>query len=128
MIVLVFVALVLVAHLYLWHRMVRSTTGPGRARKALTWGLVGLVLLVVVTFAGTRMELGSWLAWPGYLWVALMFYLVVFLVVLEVPRAVASVLIRRSERRRAVAKEPVPVLAGAAAPPAVEPVAAPPMS
>ncbi|NUP02928.1 MAG: metallophosphoesterase, partial [Nonomuraea sp.] len=78
--------------------------------------------------AGTRMELGSWLAWPGYLWVALMFYLVVFLIVLEVPRAVASVLIRRSERRRAVAKEPVPVLAGAAAPPAVEPVAAPPMS
>jgi uncharacterized protein len=124
-IVLVFVALVLVAHFYLWHRMVRSTTGPGRARKALTWGLVGLLGLVVATFAGMRMELGSWLAWPGYLWVALMFYLVVFLVVLEVPRAVASVLIRRSVR----VKEPVPVMAGGVAPPPEEaPVAVTPMS
>ncbi|MFI6925010.1 metallophosphoesterase [Nonomuraea spiralis] len=128
MIVLVFVALVLAAHLYLWHRTVRSTTRPGRARKALTWGLVGLVLLVVATFVGTRLELGRWLAWPGYLWVALMFYLVVFLIVLEVPRAVASVLIRRSERRSAAAKEPVPVMAGASAPPTAEPAAAPPMS
>ncbi|RSN03103.1 hypothetical protein DMB42_35315 [Nonomuraea sp. WAC 01424] len=128
MIVLVFVALVLAAHLYLWHRTVRSTTRPGRARKALTWGLVGLVLLVVATFVGTRLELGRWLAWPGYLWVALMFYLVVFLIVLEVPRAVASVLIRRSERSAAAAKEPVPVMAGASAPAAAEPAAAPPMS
>ncbi|MFI6174121.1 metallophosphoesterase [Nonomuraea sp. NPDC051191] len=124
MIVLVFVALVLVAHLYLWHRMVRSATRPGRARKVLTWGLVGLVLLVVATFVGTRMELGNWLAWPGYLWVALMFYLVVFLLVLEVPRAVASVLIRRRERRTVAAEEPVPVMASPV--PAVAAVSAPP--
>ncbi|MFI7690396.1 metallophosphoesterase [Nonomuraea sp. NPDC049655] len=134
MIVLVFVALVVVAHLYLWHRMVRSATRPGRARKALTWGLVGLVLLVVAAFAGTRMELGNWLAWPGYLWVALMFYLVVFLLVLEVPRAVASMIIRRGERGSVAVEEPVPVAAVAsAAPPsgpAIEPVppAVPPMS
>ncbi|MFF0864996.1 metallophosphoesterase [Nonomuraea sp. NPDC003560] len=134
MIVLVFVALVVAAHLYLWHRMVRSATRPGRARKALTWGLVGLVLLVVAAFAGTRMELGNWLAWPGYLWVALMFYLVVFLLVLEVPRAVASMIIRRGERGSVAVKEPVPVaaMASAAAPsgPATEPVppTAPPMS
>ncbi|MER6510794.1 metallophosphoesterase [Nonomuraea sp. NPDC001636] len=138
MIVLVFVALVVVAHLYLWHRMVRSATRPGRVRKALTWGLVGLVLLVVAAFAGTRMELGNWLAWPGYLWVALMFYLVVFLLVLEVPRAVASMIIRRGERGSAAVKEPVPVAAVASAVPpsesaaelAAEPVPAtvPPMS
>ncbi|MFI7105724.1 metallophosphoesterase [Nonomuraea sp. NPDC050227] len=130
MIVLVFVALVVVAHLYLWHRMVRSATRPGRARKALTWGLVGLVLLVVAAFAGTRMELGNWLAWPGYLWVALMFYLVVFLIVLEVPRAVASMIIRRGERGTVAVKEPVPVAAVAsAAPPsgpATEPATVPP--
>ncbi|YCK33573.1 metallophosphoesterase [Actinomadura sp. ATCC 39365] len=135
MIVLVFVALVVGAHFYLWHRMVRSATRPGRARKALTWGLVGLVLLVVAAFAGTRMELGNWLAWPGYLWVALMFYLVVFLLVLEAPRAVASMLIRRGERGAvAVAspvQEPVPAVASAPAPSepatgrAVEPAAAP---
>ncbi|MER6574353.1 metallophosphoesterase [Nonomuraea sp. NPDC001023] len=134
MIVLVFVALVVVAHLYLWHRMVRSATRPGRVRKALTWGLVGLVLLVVAAFAGTRMELGNWLAWPGYLWVALMFYLVVFLLVLEVPRAVASMIIRRGERGPVAVKEPVPVAAvtsaGPPSGPATEPVppTVPPMS
>ncbi|MFI7423479.1 metallophosphoesterase [Nonomuraea sp. NPDC049684] len=138
MIVLVFVALVVVAHLYLWHRMVRSATRPGRVRKALTWGLVGLVLLVVAAFAGTRMELGNWLAWPGYLWVALMFYLVVFLLVLEVPRAVASMIIRRGERGSVAVKEPVPVAAvpSAASPSEVTaeppaepaPATAPPMS
>ncbi|MEU1723664.1 metallophosphoesterase [Nonomuraea sp. NPDC005692] len=131
MIALVFVALVVGAHFYLWHRMVRSATRPGRARKALTWGLVGLVLLVVAAFAGTRMELGNWLAWPGYLWVALMFYLVVFLLVLEVPRAVASMLIRRGERGAvAVAspvQEPVPAVASAPAPsePATGPATGP---
>ncbi|TMR99149.1 metallophosphoesterase [Nonomuraea basaltis] len=96
--------------------MVRSTTGPGRLRKALTWGLVGLVGLVVATFTGTRMEFGHWLAWPGFLWLAVMFYLLVFLVVLEVPRAVAGLFLRRAERRRERAPEPVAVLAGTAAP------------
>ncbi|MFF4196019.1 metallophosphoesterase [Nonomuraea sp. NPDC001831] len=125
MIVLVFVALVVVAHLYLWHRMVRSATRPGRVRKALTWGLVGLVLLVVAAFAGTRMELGNWLAWPGYLWVALMFYLVVFLLVLEAPRAVASMIIRRGERGAVAVEEPVPVAAVASAGPPSEPTTEP---
>ncbi|RVX45754.1 hypothetical protein EDD27_8570 [Nonomuraea polychroma] len=108
MVVLVFVGLILLAHYYLWHRMVRSTTGPGRLRKALTWGMVGLFVLVVGTFVGTRMELGSGLAWPGYVWLALLFYLVLFFVVLEVPRAVAGVFLRRAERKRAAAPELTP--------------------
>ncbi|MGN9842923.1 metallophosphoesterase [Nonomuraea sp. H19] len=115
MIVLVFVALVFLAHFYLWHRLVRSTTGPGRLRKALTWGLVGLVLLVVATFVSTRAEFANWLAWPGYIWFALMFYLIIFLVVLEIPRAVAGLLLRRSERRRAPAPVAVPARASAPA-------------
>ncbi|MEQ4715823.1 metallophosphoesterase [Nonomuraea sp. B19D2] len=112
MIVLVFAGLILLAHFYLWHRMVRSTTGPGRLRTALTWCVVGLAVLVVATFAGTRMELGHWLAWPGYVWLALMFYLLVFLAVLEVPRAVAAFFVRRAERRAAPEPEPVPAVAG----------------
>ncbi|MEV4107738.1 metallophosphoesterase [Nonomuraea sp. NPDC049695] len=128
MIVLVFAGLVLLAHFYLWHRMVRSTTGPGRLRKVLSWGVVGLAALVVATFLGSRLEFGHWLAWPGYVWLALMFYLLVFLVVLEVPRAVAAFFVRRAERRAAPEPEPVPVMAGGA--PAVpEPAPeAPPMS
>ncbi|WP_327587305.1 metallophosphoesterase [Nonomuraea sp. NBC_00507] len=118
MVVLIFVGLVLLAHYYLWHRLVRSTTGPGRLRKALTWGMVGLFALVVGTFVSTRMEFGHWLAWPGYVWLALLFYLFLFLVVLEIPRAVAGLFLRIAERKRAPEAEfePVPVLAGTAAP------------
>ncbi|MCK2214010.1 metallophosphoesterase [Actinomadura sp. ATCC 31491] len=116
MIVLVFVGLILLAHYYLWHRLVRSTTAPGRLRKALTWGVVVLMALVVATFASTRADFGTWLAWPGYLWLAMVFYLFLFLAVLEIPRAVAVVLLRRAERRGAPAPEPVAVLAGTPAP------------
>ncbi|MEO3891320.1 metallophosphoesterase [Nonomuraea sp. B5E05] len=124
--VLMFLCIVALAHFYLWHRMVRSTTGPGRLRKALTWGLVGMVLLVAAAFAGSRVAWGHWLAWPGYLWVAVMFYLVVILVVLEVPRAVAALLLRRAAPRSAAPEpEPVPVLAGAGGPAEDEPVAPP---
>ncbi|GAA2301840.1 metallophosphoesterase [Nonomuraea roseoviolacea subsp. roseoviolacea] len=93
------VAAVGAVHLYLWHRLVRSTTRPGRLRRALTWVVAGLGALVVVTFVGSRVEAGHWLAWPGYLWLAIMFYLLVFLLVLEVPRAVAWAVVRRGGRR-----------------------------
>ncbi|WP_228010853.1 metallophosphoesterase [Nonomuraea phyllanthi] len=125
MIVLAFAGLILLAHLYLWHRMVRSTTLPGRMRKALTWVLVGLAAMLVATFAGARLEFGHWLAWPGYVWLAVMFYLLIFLVVLEVPRAVAAIFVRRGER--AAALEPVPAMVGGPAPSEPAP-SAPPMS
>ncbi|MEU0568719.1 metallophosphoesterase [Nonomuraea sp. NPDC005983] len=115
------VVLVFAVHLYLWQRLVRSTTRPGRLRTALTWGLVGLVLLVVATFAGQRLEMGRWLAWPGYLWVAIMFYLVVFLLVLEVPRAVAWLVLRRAARPKAVVEsQAVAVAAGGPPAPVAE--------
>ncbi|MFI6321570.1 metallophosphoesterase [Nonomuraea sp. NPDC050556] len=89
---------VAVVHYYLWRRLVRGTTLPGRARRVLTWVLVGLGLLVPATLVGSRLGEGHWLAWPGFMWLAIMFYLVVFLVVLEIPRALALLAIRRSER------------------------------
>ncbi len=108
----------LVVHYYLWRRLVRSTTSPGRGRRALTWALVALLVLVVVTFLGTRLTTGLWwLAWPGYVWFALMFYLVVFLAVLEIPRA----LVTRLWRRPAVPAVKEPVLVASGAPPAAEP-------
>ncbi|WP_328807560.1 metallophosphoesterase [Nonomuraea antri] len=111
--------LVLAAHLYVWHRLVRSTTLPGgRLRKSLSWGVVGLFLLVVATFLGTRLEYGKWLAWPGYVWIALMFYLVVILAVLEIPRAVVVAFLRRSERRAEAGVAAVPAEAAAVAVPA----------
>ncbi|RAO44353.1 Transmembrane protein with metallophosphoesteras e domain [Micromonospora noduli] len=115
-------------HLYLWKRLVRDTTTPGRWRQLGGIAALVLALLVPVTLAGTQAGL-YWLAWPGYLWLALMFYLLVVLVVLEVPMLVTRLVLRR----RVVAAEPTtaapePVLVGAAGPtepPATGAVAAP---
>ncbi|MDG9675672.1 metallophosphoesterase [Micromonospora sp. DH14] len=115
-------------HLYLWKRLVRDTTTPGRWRRVGAIAAVVLAVLVPITLAGTQAGL-YWLAWPGYLWLALMFYLLVVLVVLEVPMLVARLVLRR----RVVAAEPTtaapePVLVGAAGPtdpPAAGAVAAP---
>ncbi|MFI7606809.1 metallophosphoesterase [Micromonospora sp. NPDC049366] len=115
-------------HFYLWKRLVRDTTAPGRWRRIGAIAALVLALLIPATLIGTRAEL-YWLAWPGYLWLALMFYLLVLLLVLEVPMLVARLVLRR----RAVAAEstaaaPEPVLVGAAGPtgpPAAEAVAQP---
>ncbi|WP_405428829.1 metallophosphoesterase [Micromonospora sp. NBC_00617] len=103
-------------HLYLWKRLIRDTTTPGRWRRV--GGIAALVLAVLVpaTLVGTQAGL-YWLAWPGYLWLAVMFYLLVTLVVLEVPMLVVRLVLRR----RVTATEPTtdapePVLVGAAGP------------
>ncbi|SCL22502.1 hypothetical protein GA0070616_2549 [Micromonospora nigra] len=113
-------------HLYLWKRLVRDTTAPGRWRRVGTVSALVLALLVPATLVGTRAGL-YWLAWPGYLWLAVMFYLLVLLVALEVPMLVAKLVLRR---RAAVAEPtaaaPEPALVGAAGstdPPAADAVA-----
>ncbi|MFG3422237.1 metallophosphoesterase [Micromonospora sp. NPDC048063] len=103
-------------HLYLWKRLVRDTTTPGRWRRIGGITALVLALLVPATMAGTQAGL-YWLAWPGYLWLAVMFYLLVLLVALEVPMLVARLVLRR----QAVAAEPTaaapePALVGAAGP------------
>ncbi|MFG1716346.1 metallophosphoesterase [Micromonospora sp. NPDC049203] len=112
-----FVVLVIgLIHFYLWKRLVRDTTRPGRWRRAGTVAIAALAVLVPVTLAGTRNG-WYWLAWPGYLWVALMFYLLVLLLVLEVPTAVVRLVLRRRARSAATAglePEPAPALVGAA--------------
>jgi predicted MPP superfamily phosphohydrolase len=103
--VLAFVAVIFVViglvHFYLWKRLVRDTLRAGRPRRAGTLAAVLLAVLVPVTLIGVRSGAAEFLAWPGYLWIALMFYLLVILVVLEVPRLVVSLMWRA--RRRTVA-------------------------
>ncbi|MBF5030282.1 metallophosphoesterase [Micromonospora sp. ANENR4] len=110
-----FVVLVIgLIHFYLWQRLVRDTTCPGRWRRAGGVAIAALAVLVPVTMAGTRSG-WYWLAWPGYLWVALMFYLLVLLLVLEVPTAVVRLVLRRRARAAVAAgPEPEPALVGAA--------------
>lgn len=89
MIIIVAAVLVALLHLYLWRRLVRDTTRPGRARRTLTFVLATLVVVLVVALTlGTRIEpsIARWFAWPGYLWLAVFFYLLQILLVLEIPR------------------------------------------
>ncbi|MEH1126245.1 metallophosphoesterase [Micromonospora sp. CPCC 206061] len=109
-------------HLYLWKRLVRDTTRRGPWRRAGGIAAILLPVLVAATLVGTRMGVW-WLAWPGYLWLALMFYLLVTLVLLEVPMLVAKLWLRLRRRRAAAA--PAPELVGAGGPPS-EPPPAPP--
>ncbi|MFI9529758.1 metallophosphoesterase [Micromonospora rosaria] len=81
-------------HYYLWRRLVRDTTRPGRVRRIGAVVALVLALLVPATMIGTRGGF-YWLAWPGYLWLAVMFYLLVLLVLLEVPLLVARLVLRR---------------------------------
>jgi uncharacterized protein len=72
--------------LYLWKRLVKDTTGPGRARWVLTAVLVVLTALLVATLTLPRVigvTASTWFAWPGYLWFALVVYLFLILLVLE---------------------------------------------
>ncbi|MDY6999339.1 MAG: metallophosphoesterase [Actinomycetota bacterium] len=97
-------------HLYVWKRMVRDTTSPGRTRRLLTVGLVALMALLFAALVLPRV-LGvgesGWVAWPGYIWFGLLVYLFLVLLVLEVVRLAAWIRRRwRAHRRPAETREP----------------------
>jgi predicted MPP superfamily phosphohydrolase len=86
-------------HYYLWWRLVRCTTRRGRVRRIGTWLVVGALVVLVGTLLLTRADPGlEWLAMIGYLWLAVMFYLLVTLALLEIPAFIA----RRITRRTAI--------------------------
>ncbi|MEU9133221.1 metallophosphoesterase [Kitasatospora sp. NPDC048540] len=94
---------------YLWRRLVRDVSAPGGwYRRAGTVVAVLLPVLSVVALVGGRtlpLAVERWFAWPGYLWLALMLYLVLALLVGE---AVRPLLLRlpRPERRAEQPQEP----------------------
>ncbi|GAA0488388.1 metallophosphoesterase [Streptomyces olivaceiscleroticus] len=86
-------ALLGAVHWYLWRRLVRDTTAPRSvARRTGTTFAVVLPLLILGAFvaprAGAPFPLQQAIAWPGYLWLALVLYLTLALLVGEVVRAV----------------------------------------
>jgi predicted MPP superfamily phosphohydrolase len=102
--------------LYLWKRLVKDTTSPGRTRWVLTAALLLLTLLLVATLVLPRvtgLSEATWLAWPGYLWFGLLAYLFLTLVALEPVRLV----LRRWVKGRQPVTPPVGDLKGD--PPAV---------
>ena len=92
-------------HAYIWWRMVRSTTVPGRSRRRLTW-LTLVLALLPASAVGLRRTLPPDVAapfdWVAYLWLALAFYLFLTLLALEPVR-----LVLRLRQRRRAASEPV---------------------
>jgi len=79
-----------VLHLYPWKRIVvDNTTRGSRGRRIGNTLFVLLPLVMIAGLAtGTSIDpaVAQWLAWPGYLWLAVFFYLVLVLLVLEIPR------------------------------------------
>nr|BFE64370.1 metallophosphoesterase [Dactylosporangium thailandense] len=99
--VLLVVVLVVVGgiHWYLWKRLVKDTTRTRRARVAGSVIAVLLALVIPTTLALSRTlphSRQAIVAWPGFLWLALMFYLLVTLLILEIPRLAIRLWQRRS--------------------------------
>lgn len=101
----------LLLHGYLWFRLVRSTTVPGRLRRRLT-GLTAVLALLpaaaVVLRRALPPEAAVPLDWVAYSWLGIAFYAFLALLVLEPVRLVARVV----HRRRRPVPVPVPVDAG----------------
>ena len=100
----------LVLHGYIWFRMVRSTTQPGRVRRRLTWLVVALGLLIAVAVPlGSRLSIDAAapLEWAAFVWLGIAFYLFLALLVLEPVRLVAR-LSRRSRVPSGAVTEPAP--------------------
>ncbi|UOY00509.1 metallophosphoesterase [Blastococcus sp. PRF04-17] len=73
-------------HSYLWFRLVRSTTRPGRARRRLTWLTVALMLLPVLAVALRRtlpLDVAAPVDWLAFSWLGIAFYAFLALLALE---------------------------------------------
>ncbi|HEX7303899.1 metallophosphoesterase [Lentzea sp.] len=105
---------VALGHLYLWRRLVVDTTRPRTAgRRIGTVAIIAAFLVLTSALVVSRSvspEQAKFVAWPGFVWLAVLFYLAIALGIAEIPRRVLL--------RRATAA-PVPVGAG---PDPVEPV------
>jgi predicted MPP superfamily phosphohydrolase len=85
-------------HSYLWWRLVRSTTEPGRTRRRLTWLTVVLALLPVLAILTRRtlpQAVGAPLDWLAYCWLGVAFYTFLTLLALEPVRLSARSWARR---------------------------------
>jgi hypothetical protein len=87
--VFIAVALTIVVslHGYLWFRLVGSTTVKGTlSRRIGNIVMMALPVVLVGALVGSRVlpkNYGQLLAWPGYLWLAMLFYLMLILLVAE---------------------------------------------
>ncbi|MCG6495404.1 metallophosphoesterase [Kitasatospora sp. A2-31] len=97
-------AVLALAHWYLWRRLVRDVSAPGGWwRRSGTVLAVALPLLSLGALLGGRkfpLAVERWFAWPGFLWLAVLLYL---LLALAVGEAVRPLLLRLPRRKAAAA-------------------------
>ncbi|MDT7784893.1 MAG: uncharacterized protein QOF58_3312 [Pseudonocardiales bacterium] len=102
---------VALGHLYLWRRLVVDTTRPRTlGRRIGTSAIIGAFVLLMSTLVVTRRvppEFGKFFAWPGFVWLAVLFYLAIALGIAEIPRRI--VLKRATLAPVAVGAGPEPV-------------------
>ncbi|MEU6982886.1 metallophosphoesterase [Streptomyces sp. NPDC046324] len=101
----VILGLLATVHRYVWRRLVRDVTARGSvARRLGTVAAFVLPALSVAALVSARAGAPFWLqqvvAWPGYLWLALLLYVTLALVVGEAVRP----LLRRALEHRAAAR------------------------
>ncbi|MFF9849961.1 metallophosphoesterase [Streptomyces litmocidini] len=130
LVLVVVLALLGAVHWYVWRRLVRDVTAAGGlARRLGTAVVVALPLFslaaLVSSRAGAPFLFQQAVAWPGFLWLAVLLYLVLALLVGEAVRP----LLRAWTGRRAAAPtpaEPAPVTPTPAEPAPVTPTPAEP--
>ncbi|MEU8621685.1 metallophosphoesterase [Streptomyces sp. NPDC048623] len=135
LVLVVVLGLLAAVHWYLWRRLVRDlTVAGGVARRVGTAVVVVLPVLSVGALvsgrAGAPFVLEQVLAWPGFLWLAVLLYVTLALAVTEPLRPLLRRLLARRAPAAVPAPEPEPVLVPAAveAPAATEAPEAPDLS
>nr|WP_223183806.1 MULTISPECIES: metallophosphoesterase [unclassified Streptomyces] len=112
LVLIVVIALLVAVHRYVWLRLVRDVTAPGGLPRRLgTVAVVALPLFFVAAMGGSRLgapfPLQQVLAWPGFLWPALLLYLTLALLAGETVRPALRAWLTRRTARTA---PPAPVL------------------
>ncbi|GLP65822.1 membrane protein [Streptomyces sp. TUS-ST3] len=73
-------------HWYLWRRLVHDTALGARTARRCARALAVLAVLPPLAMATTRdlpQHIGRWIAWPGYVWLALLMYVTITLLLAE---------------------------------------------
>ncbi|WP_329282185.1 metallophosphoesterase [Streptomyces sp. NBC_00691] len=127
LVLIVVLALLCAVHWYVWRRLVRDVTTRGSLPRRL--GTAAVVVLPLLSFAalassraGAPFVLQQVVAWPGFLWLALLLYVTLALAVGEVVR---PLLLRLLERRARAGTPAAGSVAPAAPVPAPVPVPVP---
>jgi uncharacterized protein len=89
-------------HWFVWWRVVKPSMAPGPRRRAVAVLLiVGDAFMVATLLATTRLprEWSALYSWPGYIWFGLFYYLIIAVLVLEIPRFALRWWIRKDPRQ-----------------------------